>query len=121
LKWKLSLDIDVGLPLLSSICHSCSLDGALFAVSNSITVLVWDLVDRRFLHEIQIGQFAKESNIVQLEFIGETNVVAALSSDGNIVFVDVVQSKQIGQLDTRNHLVYSTCLIFPVCVFCSIK
>jgi WD40 repeat protein len=90
---------------MTPICHSCSLDGALFAVSNSTTVLVWDLVDRRFLHEIQVGQFAKESSIIQLEFLGDTNVVAVLSNDGNIVFVDVVESKQIGQLDTRNHLV----------------
>jgi WD40 repeat protein len=106
LKWKLSLDLDVGIPLKAAICHSCSHDGNLFAVSNSTAVLVWDLVDRRFLHEIQIGHFTKDSNIIQLEFLGDTNVVAALSSDGNIVFVDVVESKQIGQLDTRNHLVY---------------
>lgn len=115
LKWKLSRDrapdTHAALLLHTKGCHACNLDGSLFAVSGpGGSLLVWDLFERRFLHEIHIGQFGKDASIKQLGFLGSTNIAAVLSDGGNLVFVDMIKSKQVGQLDSSSHLV---CPRFP--------
>lgn len=79
LKWKLSLDSDSAIPAvftMESTCHSCNLDGSLFAFAGSgnDAVMVWDLVDRRFLHEIHIG------SLLSLDTQGNSQRVQILSN-----------------------------------------
>lgn len=111
LKWKLSLN-DFPRDAFSDIlafnltsCHACSFHGHILVYACAKhTLLVWDLVERRFMHEIKVLQF-NGTSIKQLEFVAETDTVAVLSDDGTLVFVDVNESKQVGQLVGGDHSV----------------
>jgi WD40 repeat protein len=67
----------------------------------SSTLYVWNLFEKRLLHEIVIPLY-KEKLIIQVDFIGPTNIVILLSSTGEMIFVDVAEAKFVGQIKGRH-------------------
>ncbi|KAI8816678.1 uncharacterized protein EV422DRAFT_544488 [Fimicolochytrium jonesii] len=64
-------------------------------------VYVWHLVERRLLHEITVPTLA-EDGVVQMAFLGASNIVGMLSDSGELIFVDVAEAKFVGQLSGGN-------------------
>ncbi|KAI8915528.1 hypothetical protein BC831DRAFT_432109 [Entophlyctis helioformis] len=114
LQWRITLDQMTGAvsgaemnttQLLTSPRFSyfaLSYNGELFAFSGlSSTVYVWNMVEKRLLHEILIPAF-HSTLIVQIEFVGPTNLLALLSSTGVLIFIDAAEAKFAGQLQGRH-------------------
>ena len=81
LQWRISLQelnhsqiIENFSTIGLSRCHSSSFTGE-FLVYGGMTssLLVWNLFEKRFLHEIQLAQFDGK-DIVHLEFVHNTTV-----------------------------------------------
>ncbi|KAJ3385682.1 TBC1 domain member 31 [Entophlyctis sp. JEL0112] len=67
----------------------------------SSSIYVWNLFEKRLLHEILIPAF-KKTVISQIEFIGTSTVAAVLSSTGQLMFVDTENAKMLGQFKGRH-------------------
>ncbi|ORY31167.1 hypothetical protein BCR33DRAFT_724099 [Rhizoclosmatium globosum] len=68
----------------------------------SSSIYVWNLAEKRLMHEILIPSFKKRI-ISQIEFVGNSNIVAVLSSGGELIFIDTEGAKMLGQFK-GNHL-----------------
>ena len=62
------------------------------------SVFVWDVAEKQLLHEITIPSF--RHGIAQVQFIGNTVMLAILSADGHLVFVDAVESRYVCRMPT---------------------
>ncbi|KAJ3294809.1 TBC1 domain member 31 [Borealophlyctis nickersoniae] len=110
LQWKITLDQitgtapgerEVETKTLSAFRNSyftSSASGELLAGS---TVYVWNLVEKRLMHEILIPSFENKL-ISQIEFIGSTNIVAVLSNTGDLIFLEAADARFVGQLEGRH-------------------
>ncbi|KAJ3027429.1 UNVERIFIED_CONTAM: TBC1 domain member 31 [Siphonaria sp. JEL0065] len=67
----------------------------------SASIYVWNLTEKRLMHEILIPAFKKRI-IAQIEFIGNTNIVAALSSGGELIFIDTEGARMLGQFKGKH-------------------
>ncbi|KAJ3407502.1 TBC1 domain member 31 [Chytriomyces hyalinus] len=65
------------------------------------SVTVWNLIEKRLVHEIVIPDFKKRI-ISQIEFLGNSNVIAVLSSAGQLVLIDVEKAKMLGQFKGKH-------------------
>ncbi|KAJ3099085.1 TBC1 domain member 31, partial [Phlyctochytrium bullatum] len=77
----------------------------------SSSVYVWNLVEKRLVHEILIPSF-KDRIISQMEFIGNsyvecTKIVAVLSSGGEILFFNAMEAKMVGRLKGKHQYFFS--------------
>lgn len=114
LLWKISLD-QLSAPLTeTSFLNSMNFtsprtnyftiseSGEYFAYGGiSSTLYIWNLFEKRLLHEILIPSF-REKIIVQIQFIGNTNTVVMLSDIGDMIFIDVALAKFMGQIESKH-------------------
>ncbi|KAI8607774.1 hypothetical protein BC830DRAFT_1157806 [Chytriomyces sp. MP71] len=110
LRWKISLERfaanPTDRPTLPSDSQLVVPRSSYFSVSSndelmiygglSASLYVWNLTEKRLLHEILLPAFSKRV-LAQVEFVGTTSVAAVLSSGGELVLVDVERAKMIGQ------------------------
>ncbi|KAL2919956.1 hypothetical protein HK105_200022 [Polyrhizophydium stewartii] len=83
-----------------------SQNGELFVYGGiSSTVYVWNMVERRLLHEILIPAF-REMIIVQIAFVGSSSILAVLANSGHLIFIDAAEARYVGQLQGM-HLFHS--------------
>ncbi len=72
----------------------------LLAAGRSSRIFLWDITTKQFLRDIRIAQTG--INVLKVDFLPNSSVVAALCSDGYIRFVDVLSTRLILQLvDSR--------------------
>ncbi|OAJ43788.1 hypothetical protein BDEG_27108 [Batrachochytrium dendrobatidis JEL423] len=114
LQWKITLD------QMSSVTPGTELDsngllkalrvsyfdmvkgGDLLAYAGlSSTVYVWNLVEKRLLHEILVPAF-RDTYIAQLAFVGSTNILAILSNTGMLIFIDAAEAKFVGHVQGKH-------------------
>ena len=115
LQWKLTLEQLTGpqpsaiktmnddlLAVARSSYFAMSADGEILIYSGlSSTLYVWDISEKRLLHEILIPSF-KDQIITQVEFLGSSKTAALLSDHGILIFVEVVAAKFVGQMQGKH-------------------
>ncbi|KAH6570797.1 hypothetical protein BASA60_007519 [Batrachochytrium salamandrivorans] len=114
LQWKITLDqmadvvpdAEAGTKkLLSSqrfLYFAISTSGEFFAYSGiSSTVYIWNIFERRLMHEILIPAF-RETLILQIAFVGTSNIIALLSDTGVLIFINASEAKFVGHLQGRH-------------------
>jgi WD40 repeat protein len=115
LQWKLTLEQMTG-PLMKeeqllnekllSVTRpsyfACSSDGEIVAYGGlSYTLYVWNVIEKRLMHEIVIPSFEHQW-ITQIEFLGSSKIVALLSNEGDLIFVETVLASFMGQLQGQH-------------------
>ncbi|KAJ3029901.1 TBC1 domain member 31, partial [Rhizophlyctis rosea] len=66
------------------------------------TLYVWNLVEKRLVHEILVPAFEGEgASVGQVGFVGGSKIACVLSNQGTMIFVDVVEARFVGQLKGR--------------------
>lgn len=100
LDWKLSLQVPVGDTHFRFNYFAVSNDSSLIAFSGATnsSIFVWNLPEKRLLHEIVVPTFKGNRTVVQINFIGATSAVSAVCSTGEVVLLDAAQAKYLGQL-----------------------
>ncbi|KAI9356508.1 hypothetical protein DFJ73DRAFT_822843 [Zopfochytrium polystomum] len=79
-----------------------SVDGEYMVYAGLVaSIYVWSLVEKRLIHEILIPQFGSRL-VSQVEFVGNTTYVAAISTAGEIVFVEAVEARFAGHLSGKH-------------------
>ncbi|KAI8894406.1 WD40-repeat-containing domain protein [Globomyces pollinis-pini] len=105
-----SLDVNTE-SIIRNSYFALSNNGELFVYTGtSSTVYVWNLFEKRLLHEIIIPAFESKF-IQQVSFISSSNILVLLSNVGEIMFVDAFNAKFISQL--RSKYRYSRFSISP--------
>lgn len=107
LEWKITLQINISPAtnyvstnghVLRSSYFAMSTDGEIVAYGGiTSSLFVWNLTEKKLLHEVIIPVF-QDKYINQIEFIGDTKVVALSSSTGDVILIDTVDAKYVGQL-----------------------
>ncbi|KAJ3323251.1 TBC1 domain member 31 [Boothiomyces sp. JEL0866] len=78
--------------------------GELFVYGNSSnTLFVWNLFEKRMMHEILIPVF-ENKHIIQYSFLHTTYMLALLSNSGDLIFIDAHEGKFISQLKTKHRI-----------------
>ncbi|KAJ3273343.1 TBC1 domain member 31 [Terramyces sp. JEL0728] len=76
--------------------------GELFVYGNSSNLIfVWNLFEKRLMHEIVIPVF-ENKHIIQYSFLHTTHMLALLSNSGDLIFIDAYQGKFLSQLKTKH-------------------
>ncbi|KAJ3147855.1 TBC1 domain member 31 [Geranomyces michiganensis] len=105
-QWNIDLAALLGEPVTTGgfnkeNCLSLSRDGELMAfagLTGEAKIYVWNMVERRLVHEISIPAL-EGKEIVQIEFLGSSNVTAVLSDAGDLVFIEVAEARFVGQVE----------------------
>ncbi|TPX64138.1 hypothetical protein SpCBS45565_g06095 [Spizellomyces sp. 'palustris'] len=110
LNWKISLERFSGDPLIPCGEHDTGFGRSSMAASRngevlveaggSSTVFVWNLAEKRLMHEILVPTF-ESKRIVQVDFLGDSNIVALLSDAGDLLFIDAAEARFVGKLEGK--------------------
>ncbi|KAH6584962.1 hypothetical protein BASA61_007140 [Batrachochytrium salamandrivorans] len=73
----------------------------LLSSQRSSTVDIWNIFERRLMHEILIPAF-RETLILQIAFVGTSNIIALLSDTGVLIFINASEAKFVGHLQGRH-------------------
>ncbi|KAJ3087552.1 hypothetical protein HK102_010791 [Quaeritorhiza haematococci] len=77
-------------------CFASSYGGDFLVYAGLLnTIFVWNLVEKTMIHELDITSFSG-TTIKQVEFVGASQIVGVLSSDGRFIFIDAIAGKQVG-------------------------
>ncbi|TPX59801.1 hypothetical protein PhCBS80983_g02246 [Powellomyces hirtus] len=111
-QWHIDLGVILGetisVGLNKENCLSLSRNGELMVyAAYSSKLYVWNMVERRLIHEVTIPAL-EGTDIVQLEFLGSSNVTAVLSNAGDMVFIEVSEARFVGQVEGGHKFRYFT-------------
>ncbi|KAI9002277.1 WD40-repeat-containing domain protein, partial [Gaertneriomyces semiglobifer] len=73
----------------------------------SNTLLVYNLIEGRMVHEVQLPSL-QGASITQIAFVGRTNIVAVLSSSGEIIFVESAEAVLLSRINVERPFVSFT-------------
>jgi Rab-GTPase-TBC domain len=75
-----------------------SYSGELFVYGGlSSAVYVWNLFEKRLVHEILLPSL-KSTHLIQISFLGNSNILAVLSANGDLVFINAMTAEFVAQL-----------------------
>ncbi|KAJ3008178.1 TBC1 domain member 31, partial [Thoreauomyces humboldtii] len=111
-QWSIDLATMLGEPVQIGLdrenCLALSRDAELMVYGGiGAKIYVWNMVERRLVHEILVPAF-EGKGIAQIEFLGSTRVVALLSDEGALIFVEVSEARFVGQVEPGNLFKYFT-------------
>ncbi|TPX37151.1 hypothetical protein SmJEL517_g01058 [Synchytrium microbalum] len=106
LTWRFSIS-STPLPAMSIIPKQSSYiaishDGEYLVIAGRSPVLrVWNLLDHKEVHQVTIPDFG-DQYILQIGFVGTGEVVALLSSSGQILFANIKTAELLGRVLAQN-------------------
>jgi hypothetical protein len=89
--------------LVPRICYfDTSSSGEYFAyVGLSSCVYIWNLFEKRLLHEILIPTFENKL-IIQAQFLGLSSILGLLSDSGEVIFINAATASFVSQLKSKH-------------------